>query len=159
MQGVPSIRGSLRRASGVAALLLALPLLAVDEGDSAAPPVRPVHDSAKAVVEHVLGAARAFLAEDGATMRTELDALDAASPALDRERDEAYGHELLSFDQAFHITIDRARESATAGRLEDAFNQLVWVQRTCVSCHRMAREKGWLPGPAKTTPAEGEAGH
>jgi len=138
---------------GLAATLLAVPLLAV-EGDETPAPARPVHRSAEELVEHTLGATRAYLAEDGATMRAELDSLNAASPPLDRDRDEAYGHEILSFDQAFHITIDRSREFATAGRLEDAFTQFVWIQRACLTCHKTAREKGLLPEPAGTHPGD-----
>ena len=131
----------------------------VDEpGQGAQPetrPSRPVHASAPRVVEHVLGATRAFLAEDGVAARAELDALKRESPPLDRERDAAYGSDILSFDQAFHVTIDRAREYAVAGRLADSFNQLVWVERACITCHGMARTRGLLAAPASSaSPAD-----
>ena len=52
----------------------------------------------------------------------------------------------------------------TAGDLEDAFNQFVWVQRACVTCHGMAREKGFLPArkppeqdPSSASPADSES--
>ena len=106
-------------------------------------------------MDHVLGATRAFLVEDGVTARAELDALKRESPPLDRDRDAVYGSEILSFDQAFHTTIDRAREYALAGRLADGFNQLVWVERACVTCHGMARKQGLLATPASSaSPAD-----
>jgi len=143
------VRGFAATAAGLSGLLFAAALVTAiaraddPAGETPAGP-RPVHVDAPRVVEHVLGATRAFLAEDGAAAREQLDALKRESPPLDRERDEAYGHEILSFDQAFHVTIDRSREFATAGKLEDAFNQFVWVQRACVTCHGMARERGFL---------------
>jgi len=132
---------------------------AVDEPPQGAPsatqPPRRVHASASGVVERVLGATRAFLAEDGAAARVELDALKRESPPLDRDRDAVYGWEILSYDQAFHTTIDRAREYALAGRVADSFNQFVWVERACVTCHGMARTKGLLAPPASSaSPAD-----
>jgi hypothetical protein len=97
------------------------------------------------VIEDVLGATRGFVEEDPVAVREALDRLKEHSPPLARERDAAYGHEILSFDQAFHVTIDRSREHAMAGYMEDSFNQFVWVQRACITCHGMAREKGFLP--------------
>ena len=138
-----AIRGWILRTSAcAAALALVAPLCSEDAGDA---PPRRVHESSDGLVEHVLGATRAFLNEDGGAVRDALDGAKRASPRLDRERDDAYGHEILSFDLAFHTTLDRAREYATAGDLDEAFNQFVWVQRACRTCHTMAREKGFLP--------------
>lgn len=134
---------------GIVAALVAG--LAIFGASDVAPPEeiqgqpRKVHVDPQAVVESVVQATRAFIAEDSVAARVALDGLKQQSPRLDRERDEAYGHEMLSFDQAFHITIDRSREYALAGHMEDSFNQFVWVQRACITCHGMAREKGFLP--------------
>jgi hypothetical protein len=134
---------------GIAAVLVAS--LAI-VGASDAPPAaagstqpRSVHVDPQAMIESVLKATRAFMAEDPVGAGVALDGLTQHSPPLERERDEAYGHEMLSFDQAFHITIDRSRTYARAGHMEDSFNQFVWVQRACITCHGMAREKGFLP--------------
>ena len=134
---------------GIVAVLVAS--LAI-VGASDAPPAadgstqpRAVHVDPQAVIENVLKATRAFMTEDPVGAGVALDGLTQQSPPLDRERDEAYGHEMLSFDQAFHITIDRSRAYARAGHMEDSFNQFVWVQRACITCHGMAREKGFLP--------------
>jgi hypothetical protein len=123
-----------------------------EEGGSAKP--RAVHADPQAVIARVLEATQAFLIEDSAAARQALDGLKQQSPPLVRERDAAYGHEMLSFDQAFHITIDRSREYALAGHMEDSFNQFVWVQRACITCHGMAREKGFLPPLAKPDASE-----
>jgi hypothetical protein len=148
MPRVSKLRRFVRGPGAVAAtagLLLAGQLVTAQNGTDEGPAKpRPVHVSPQRVLERTLGATAAFLSEDGVKARAELDALKIESPPLDRDRDEAYGHEILSFDQAFHVTINRAREYAAAGRLEDGFNQLVWVQRACVTCHGMARENGFL---------------
>jgi hypothetical protein len=123
------------------------------EEESAKP--RAVHADSQKVIESVLRATRAFMAEDAKGARASLDGLKEHSPPLLRGRDDAYGHEMLSFDQAFHITIDRSREYALAGHMEDSFNQFVWVQRACITCHGMARKKGFLP-PLPQTPGESE---
>ena len=148
----------MRRLNGrigiVAALVASLAIVGASdvpppEGDPAEP--RAVHVDTQAVIENVLMATRAFMAEDPVGARQALDRLKQQSPPLDRERDEAYGHEMLSFDQAFHITIDRSREYALAGHMEDSFNQFVWVQRACITCHGMARKRGFLPPPVPTS--------
>jgi hypothetical protein len=141
----------MRRLDVSVALVVALiaSLVAMGAGDEApadekATPTRSVHKDAAVVVESVLDATRAFLAEDPVAARRALDRLAEQSPPLDRERDAAYGSEILSFDQAFHTTIDRSREYASSRRMEDSFNQFVWVQRACITCHGMARTNGFL---------------
>jgi len=130
-----------------------VPAEPLDEGASQP---RPVHRDPAALVDAALQTTRAFLMEDAGAARRSLDVLKEATPPLHRERDAVYGSEILSFDQAFHVTIDRAREHSTAGRLEDAFNQYVWVQRACVSCHGMARAQGFLPqDPSAEEPPTG----
>jgi hypothetical protein len=127
----------------IAALISgSVPAVTLDEGASQP---RPVHRDPDLLVDAALETTRAFLMEDTRAARRSLDALKEATPPLHRERDAVYGSEILSFDQAFHVTIDRAREYSTAGRLEDAFNQYVWVQRACVTCHGLARTQGFLP--------------
>ena len=136
------------RVGTVVALVASLAVLGATDAlppeDESAKP-RAVHADSRAVIESVLQATRAFMAEDATGARVALDGLKEQSPPLLRGRDDAYGHEMLSFDQAFHITIDRSREYALAGYMEDSFNQFVWVQRACITCHGMAREKGFLP--------------
>jgi hypothetical protein len=139
----------------VAALIASLAMVGAAEdppsGHDAATKPRAVHADPQAVINSVVAATRAFLREDSVAARQALDGLKQQSPPLERERDEAYGHEILSFDQAFHITIDRSREYALAGYMEDSFNQFVWVQRACITCHGMARDKGFLPPLAEST--------
>ena len=143
----------------IAALLAGLAIVGAadapptEEDGSAGP--RAVHVDSEAVIESVLEATRAYMAEDPVGARVALDGLKQHSPPLKRERDEAYGHEMLGFDQAFHITIDRSREYALAGHMEDSFNQFVWVQRACITCHGMARDRGFLP-PLAPSPEDSE---
>jgi hypothetical protein len=111
--------------------------------------LQPVHRDAQALEDGVLEATRAFLREDAPAFRAEMDRMEAATRRLDREADAAYGPDLLTYEQAFHVTLDRAREFAARGDLENAFHQFVWVQRACVTCHGLAREKALLPAAAE----------
>jgi hypothetical protein len=111
---------------------------------------RTVHTDSVALVQRSLDTTRAFLAEDPAAARTSLDSLKKLTPPLDRELDEPFGSEMINLDRAFHVTIDRSREFATAGRQAEAFDQFVWVQRACIKCHGLAREAGRLPVASAT---------
>lgn len=144
------MRKSLRTLSVIVLLSALVVLLAHAAGDppgeEAVSPVLPsVHLDVRAVEEGVLEATRAFLREDPAAFRRGLDRVETATRRLDREADEAYGSDLITYEKAFHVTLDRAREFAIRGDLENAFHQFVWVQRACITCHGLAREQGLLP--------------
>jgi len=124
--------------AGVAWVIVPAP--AEESPDDAGP--RRVHRDPEAVVASVLETTRALLAEDGHSARVAMDALNEATPPLDPDLDEIWGSEILTLDQGFHTTIDRVREYATAGRVEDAFNQFVWVERACLQCHGLVRASG-----------------
>ena len=126
--------------------LIALLVVAAPSSDRAgSDAIRPVHIDGAAVVETVVAATRAYLAEDPQLVRASLDRLKELSPPLNRDDDAVYGSDLLAYDQAFHTTIDRAREYATPDRLGASFDQFVWVQRACRTCHGLARDAGFLP--------------
>ena len=112
---------------------------------SGAVPALLVHRDPREVLEGTVEAARAYLLEDATAMRAALDRIERATRRLDRERDAALGKDLLVYEQAFHETLDRAREMSGKGDLEKAFNQFVWTQRACVTCHGIARDEGRLP--------------
>jgi hypothetical protein len=113
-------------------------------GDGPSSALRPVHEDGEALKQSVLRVTRAFLDEDAAQARKALDELKALSVPLDSLDDEGYGHEILSLDRGFHVTIDRAREFTTAGKMDKGFDQFVWVQRACIQCHGMARDRGLM---------------
>lgn len=144
-----------RSLSGIAALLVPLALFAqaasrqpAGDQESASEP-SPVHRDARALEDGVLEATRAFLREDAAAFRAGLDRMDAATRRLDREADAAYAPDLITYERAFHVTLDRAREFVARGDLENAFHQFAWVQRACITCHALAREQGLLPAVAE----------
>lgn len=103
-----------------------------------------VHLEPSELVDGAVEAVRAYLLEDAPAMRAALDRIEQATRRLDRERDEALGSDLIIYEQAFHETLDRAREASIRGQLEEAFNQFVWTQRACVTCHGIARDQGLL---------------
>lgn len=115
------------------------------EGESAGGTPPPVHRDAVVLERSSLETVRSFLREDSVAACRALEQVEENTRRLDRLVDAAYGEELIIYEQAFHTTLDRARELAGKGRLEDAFNQFVWVQRACIVCHGIAREQGLLP--------------
>ena len=134
----------------VFAAIAAMTAVARGAGESADPPAA-VHTDAAALEQAAVDTARAFLLEDAEAAREALDRVEGATRRLDRERDAALGDDLLTYEQGFHVTLDRAREMAGKQRLEEAFNHFVWVQRACITCHGIAREQGLLPaGPIRS---------
>jgi hypothetical protein len=128
-------------------------------GEPSSQGLKPVHYDALALEDAVLGAMRAFLREDTAAMRRSFDRMEESTRRLDREKDQAYGSDLITWEEGFHGTIDRGRELSGKGRLEDAFDQLMWSQKACVGCHKVARKKGFLPVSAQPDiPSGGEPG-
>jgi hypothetical protein len=108
-------------------------------------PLQPVHADTRGLEDAVLEATAAYLHEDGAAARKALDGIAANCRVLRLEDEEALGREVVVYDGAFHTTLNRARELASRGDLEESFNQFVWVQRSCVACHRLARRAGLSP--------------
>ncbi len=127
--------------------------LAFGEGEAKHP---RVHRDGSALEEAVVEANREFLREHSLLARAALDRAAEACRVVSSDEGGPYPSELVNFDRAFHLTLDKAREYATAGRIDDAFNQLVWVQRSCLSCHRMAREAG-ITVVLPETPPVGES--
>lgn len=117
--------------------------------------LQPIHNDPQALEDAVLGALRAYLHEDTAAMRRSFDMMEEATRRIDREKDAAYGFELINWEQGFHGTIDRGRELSGKGKLEDAFNQLVWAQRACLGCHQVARKQGFRPQSAQPDAGSG----
>lgn len=130
------------------------------QGEEEDPADRPptVHTDAAALEQAAVDAVRAFLREDAAAAREALDRVDGATRRLDRERDAALGDDLLTYEQAFHVTLDRAREMAGKRKLEESFNHFVWVQRACVTCHGIAREQGLLPADPISSASREDSG-
>jgi hypothetical protein len=105
----------------------------------------PFHQQPQAVLEAWLAANRASLREDAPAAREALDRLERACRRLAPEEVDSHGSELVAVDKAYHATLSRAREFAGAGELTQAFDEIVWISRTCRSCHEIARREGRLP--------------
>jgi hypothetical protein len=110
-----------------------------------------VHRDASKVQKAALAVTSALLLEDLAAARQAMDTILELSPPLKPEAAEVVGAEVYTADRVFHSTLTPAREYASKGRLEDAFNEFVWVQRACMNCHKQARAAGLLPadGPLR----------
>jgi hypothetical protein len=107
-------------------------------------PVR-FHDDPQAVLTAMLDVHRAFYRDDAAATREALDRLERSCRRLAPEDDARQGSDVVAFDRAYHVTLSRAREFSGAGDLARAFDEIVWVSRTCRSCHDFARRAGRLP--------------
>jgi hypothetical protein len=124
--------------------LAALGIVLAISGAAAEEKLKPIHNDAQALEEAVLEAMRAYLREDTAAMRKSFDRMEQSTRRLDREKDRAYGSELITWEQGFHGTIDRGRELSGKGKLEAACDQLMWAQKACVGCHQVARKHGLM---------------
>jgi len=144
--------------AGPLALAAVVAFGATRGGDAAAegaPAAQRMHVDPQRVVQAMFEAARAFYLERPADARTALDRVDAAMRRLEFDDRQTLGKDLQTYDTAFHKTLDLAREYAARGRQDDAFNQFVWVQRGCFTCHRIAREQGLLgDGPGEGAPTD-----
>ena len=74
------------------------------------------------------------------------------SPALAPEAKEVYGQSIYDADRALQQTLTRAREFAAFDNVKRAFDEFIWVRRTCLSCHEISRKEGRLPasGPLRS---------
>ncbi len=129
--------------------------------DSNAPPLEksekqatrpaPVHPDIHALEKAVVDATIAYVHDDCKAAREALDRVDSGCRRLGREDVPKAPDDVIDYDQAFHKTVDLAREFATADRIEKSFDQFVWAQRACRICHDLARKNGVMAG-AKDAP-------
>jgi hypothetical protein len=110
----------------------------------------PLHSDVAALERAVVDTTLAFVREDCKAAREALLRLDAGCRRLSLDESPAPPQDVRLYDQAFHKTIDLAREFLMGEQLERAFDQFVWAQRACRTCHDMARADGLMP--AKTPP-------
>jgi len=140
------------RMSVLACLLSLVVLGAVPASDDelagvSEPGVRAVHADTAKVEQALLAATLAFLRENPAEARSALDMIHRNSRALHGDEVGVVGADVLTYDRAFHETLDRSRELAGAGEIDAAFNQFVWVQRACRTCHALSRARGLMVVP------------
>jgi hypothetical protein len=90
----------------------------------------------RALAETIVALSR----DDAAAMRAGLDRIERACRRT--RDDEPLPKKVLTFDVAFHLTLDRARELAAAKDVEHAAQQFCWIQSACRKCHAQARQDG-----------------
>jgi len=137
---------------GVVALLVAAiagwAALASDEAP------KPYHQNALAMEEASLAVSRALIVEDMQAARKALDTLAEVSPALVPEAKEIYGRPIYDADRALQQTLTRAREFAALENVARAFDEFIWVRRTCLNCHDIGRKEGRLPASGPLRPSK-----
>jgi hypothetical protein len=104
-----------------------------------------VHADGAAMERRTVEVTRALMHDDSHAVRAALDALEAACRELTPTDVDVLGHRFRTLDQAMHRVIGRTTAYVDAGQFDEAFDEFVWVQRTCRQCHTEARKKGLLP--------------
>jgi hypothetical protein len=131
-------------------------LLAMSLSLGAAPPETPpsddpaaaarfekVHPDLPALERAVVDATLAFIRADSRAAREALDRVGAGCRKISREETPTkLLEDVMLYDQAFQKTVDLAREFATGGQLERSFDQFVWAQKACRTCHGLAVKAG-----------------
>jgi len=106
---------------------------------------KPVHADAAATEKQLLAAISSLMRNDAAAARKALDGLEKQCRRLDSYDADEVGPDIVSVDRAYHKALDRTREHAGAGEVDDAFDAFFWVQRSCRECHAVAIDSGLLP--------------
>lgn len=124
-----------------------------EEAPLAPAPEARVHSDPAAIEQATLEATLGFLRADLAAARTAMDRIEKLCLRLEGDKGKGFASGVVTYDRAFHTTLDFAREFAGKGRLEDSFEQFVWIQRGCRGCHNVARDpvrgKAAAPGTAR----------
>src|SRR5262245_30901587 len=101
------------------------------------PKPQPLHVDTAALERALADTVLAVSRGDAPAMRAGLDGLERSCRRT--RDDEALPKQVLTFDTAFHLTLDRARELAGSGDIEHAAQQFCWIQGACRKCHEQAR--------------------
>lgn len=143
------MRGRIAMLSCVPALLVlgAVSAVEVEPVGESEPGAQAIHVSTAKIEQALVAATVAFLRENSRDARSALDVIHENSRTLHPDEVDVVGSDVLAYDRAFHETLDRSRELAGAGELDAAFDQFVWVQRACRTCHALSRERGLMPVP------------
>jgi hypothetical protein len=107
----------------------------------------PIHQDVKMTERAALKVIRAFLRDDAGDLLNWLRMMEQQIRPLDHERDGDYDQEIVSHSQSFHGTLERTRQLVAAGNIDKAFEQYKWTQRSCIDCHRKARDAGLIVVP------------
>lgn len=130
------------------------------KGDAALPPKgetrsrAPVHPDPAALEQALLDAVRALVRDDPVAARTALDRVEKGCRRLGQDEIPSFSSDLVEYDAAVHLTIDRTREFSARGDLDRAQEQTWWLQKGCRKCHEIARKDGLMAPPPTGTRRE-----
>ncbi len=116
-----------------------------------------VHAEGREIERALLDATRAFVYEDLKAAREGMARIEAHCARLSPETHPELPREVVTYDRAFHLALDAAREHALRGNLQESFHQFLWIQQGCRRCHELAREQGLagVPGLAQERQSRG----
>jgi len=108
------------------------------------PPPR-VHRDADAMARAVVETMDALMRDDAEAIRAPVKRIEESCRRLHAEDDDLLAPGMRNLDQALHKVLTGTRAYASAGNVDEAFTEFVWVLRSCRQCHEYARQKGFLP--------------
>jgi hypothetical protein len=125
--------------------------IAASAADEPTAPAK-VHIDGEAMGRAAARASASLLRDDPVAATEALKQLEAACRRINPEEDETFGPGTRTLDQALHKVLGNTREYVGAGEMDRAFDEFVWVGRTCRQCHALARERGLLPSKGPLWP-------
>ena len=89
-------------------------------------------------MEHaLLDAVRAFLRDEMPAAKSAMDRLAKGTRILKAEERELVGSGMVSYSEAFQVTLGEAREYAARGDAEKSWKRFVLIQTACRTCHEL----------------------
>ncbi len=150
----------MRKAVALAGAVLGVVVL-VGAAEKAGPPagsatteprIPPIHSDLPALEKAVVDATVAYIRGDMKAARAALERVESGSRRLGWDDDPKAPQDMIEYDQAFHKTVDLAREFAAKEQVDRSFDQFVWAQRACRVCHGLAVKHGYLAAGSTAAP-------
>lgn len=104
-----------------------------------------IHPDPDALMAAFLDAARAVVVGDNKGLKAALDRVQKGCERIGDLDDTPYPPAIRNIDQAFHSSVNIARELAGDEKTRQAYEQYLWVERGCWLCHSAARKQGLMP--------------
>jgi len=108
-------------------------------------PAPRVHRDADAMARAVVETMDALMRDDAEAVRAPVKRIEDSCRRLHAEDDDVLAPGIRNLDQALHKVLTGTRTYASAGDVDEAFTEFVWVLRSCRQCHEYARQQGLLP--------------
>jgi hypothetical protein len=130
-------------------------LLAAAAASSPQSSPAPIHVDGPGVEKGILDATKALLYGDSQSAREALDRVEANCRRVAYDETPAWPRAMVDQDVGLHAALTRAREYASRSMWEDAANSLVWVERSCRTCHELRPTSASPSGSESPTPPNG----